>query len=90
MTNTLPLTEKMCDALLDREDYEGKELVEEDNWDADGKYQSKEVIFNYGGLTWVAYMSRSGSPFTDYEYDHPEEATQVQAVEKTITVWENV
>lgn len=70
---------------------DGKHLtvVEEGEFEQDGKTQSAELIFRDGEKFYRAYVYRSGSPFTDWDYDDWGDA-DVQEVEKRevkITRW---
>lgn len=81
----------------DPEDY-GK-ILYETGWSVDYKYQHLTVIIDISPEqaekyteehditctpgTYAIHASRSGSPFTDYEYDDPE-------IEEVETYWENV
>lgn len=70
-------------------DLSSAEVVDEDEWIQDGKYQFRNLIFKYQDKFYALPCSRSGSPFTDwyYEYDQPYEVVKQQ---KVIEVWTTV
>jgi len=65
-------------------------IVEEGEWIQDGKCQYRSRIFEVDGKYWEYYQSRSGSPFTDWEYEESDEAIQVERKEVTRVIWEPV
>lgn len=71
-------------------------MVVEGEWVQDCKFQLLTVIVEYlpTGKFYRCTIGRSGSPFTDWEYDHDygdlPDLEEVVQVEKTITVWEAV
>ncbi|MCK5017722.1 MAG: hypothetical protein KAS32_11725, partial [Candidatus Peribacteraceae bacterium] len=86
---TMKLTKEQVNLIffeLDSKDdeWEGFKLVDEGEWEDDGKYQYKEVVFEYEGKTWALDVDRSGSYFTDYYYGVVENANGaiVKEVEK--------
>ena len=76
------------------------ELVHEGEWEQDGKCQHLQVIYEAkdDGKYYSFWVSRSGSPFTDWYYDQfeymkegaMEKLTEVEKVEKVIMSWEVV
>lgn len=66
--------------------------VEEGDFEQEGKYQSAELIFTDGEKHYRSYVSRSGSPFTDWEYDDYGDADvdEVEKREVTVTKWVSV
>ena len=73
----------------------GFEVIEEDEWTQDHKYQLKDWIFKYEGKFYQLTENRSGSPFTDWFYgsDYWEaevEVEEVEPVEVKITQWKVV
>ena len=62
---------------------------EEGDFEQDGKYQSAELIFTDGSKFFRAYITRSGSPFTDWHYDDYGDADidEVEKREVTVTRW---
>ena len=73
----------------------GFTAVEEGDWIQDGKYQNKEIVFGFQGKYYFLNEGRSGSPFTDWNYDSeywPEELDVPEAIAstETITVWKVV
>ena len=75
------------------EDVEDWELIEETDWDDQGKYQYQDVIILKDGQHYMFTIGRSGSYFSDYEYDYNEykdgmiELTPVTRKYKTIEYW---
>lgn len=65
------------------------ETVEEGEFEQDHKYQSAELIFTDGEKTYRAFVTRSGSPFTDWHYDDFGDAdvTEVEKREVTVSRW---
>ena len=81
--------------LEDGESPKGFELVEEGEWEVDCKYQHRFIVFKYQDKYYMLTSSRSGSPFTDYEYesqwwDAEEECPEVQEVSVMVTEWRTV
>jgi hypothetical protein len=76
-------------------EHDGFRVIEEGEWDDDGKYQYREIIFEHEGKFWALYDQRSGSHFTDWyhsirEGDHDGIVYEVRRVTKTVHVWETV
>jgi len=71
------------------EDHPDYETVDESNWDDQGKYQYcypvvKDII---SGKSYTFTVQRSGSYFSDYDFDFPDaELTEVHKVTETIIV----
>lgn len=65
------------------------EIVEEGDFEQDYKTQSAEIIFTDGEFNYCEYVYRSGSPFTDWEYDEwmPVDPVKVEKVEVITTEW---
>jgi hypothetical protein len=68
------------------------EFVESSEWEQDAKMQSCRVIFKTKNNDYYAYwVYRSGSPFTDWDYDldynKTIECQQVRQVEVVKTDW---
>lgn len=94
MGNTITLDEDEYRAALG-EDHEDFELIEESEWTQDYKYQNMDVIVKHipTGKFYEGGVSRSGSPFTDWEYDYGDcTLYEVKRVTETITreVWKAV
>lgn len=73
----------------------GFTAVEEGDWVQDYKYQHRETIFKFQDKFYSLNESRSGSPFTDWNYDSeywPEELEVPEVVlEKVLcTKWKVV
>ena len=63
--------------------------VEEGDFSQDGKYQTAKLIFTDGEKYYSGFISRSGSPFTDWHYDDYGDAdvTEVEKREITVVTW---
>ncbi|WP_240514576.1 deoxynucleoside kinase [Bacillus wiedmannii] len=76
-------------------DPEKYELVEDaEDWEVDGKYQNSSIIFKHkaSGKHYKYYVTRSGSPFTDYEYYFDDDVFEVEYKEevKLVKGWVSV
>jgi len=88
-------TVKKLEALYDdnwevEEDYEKFEIIEKGEWTQDYKYQNMEVVVKFEDKFYQLCFSRSGSPFTDWDYNDPEglEVTRHEkVVTKTVVEW---
>lgn len=75
------------------EDVEHLEFIEETDWDDQGKYQFQDVIFKKDEKYYMFTIGRSGSYFSDYDYDYSEdkngmvECVEVTKKTKTIEYW---
>ena len=93
---TMKMTEEQVDRVFCEmgvgEEYEGFKIVEKLPWEDEGKYQHRGVIFEYKGKTWCVWISRSGSYFTDYNYDYEDGSTaeEVERVEVVTYKWNTV
>ena len=54
-------------------------LVESSEWVQDHKFQSKELIFTDGEKHYSGHIGRSGSPFTEWQYDSENEGADSSA-----------
>jgi hypothetical protein len=61
-------------------------VVEEGEFEQDGKYQNAEIIFTDGERFYSSYIMRSGSPFTEWHYEEYGDADITEVVKKEITV----
>lgn len=61
-------------------------------WRDEGKYQYQEVVFQEEGFEgyWMLSVTRSGSYFSDYDFQYDTTATQVKPVEKISISWVGV
>lgn len=70
----------------------GKEIaiVHVGDWVSEGKWDSNEFVVEYGGKFYLAHRSRTGSYYSDYEYQEPKPVDFMEAkkVTRTIEVWE--
>lgn len=68
------------------------EIVEQSDWTVDHKYEYRDTIFSFKGEFFMITEGRSGSYFTEYNYDSEYwndevETTAVEQVEVTIKEW---
>lgn len=72
-------------------DHENFKLIKEGDWEVDTKYQSRTSIVQdvVTGKYYSGTESRSGSPFTDYEYYSDQTLYEVVRLEETrvIVTW---
>jgi hypothetical protein len=82
---------KYGDSYNDLEDIEGIEIVEEDDWTQEHKYQYKDTYFKYKDHFFCLSESRSGSYHTDWYYNEPD-VYEVKRITKVVetTVWKKV
>lgn len=68
------------------------EAVETGEWEQDYKYQNASVVFTDGARFYSTTITRSGSPFTDWEYvDYGDaDVTEVQKISVVVERWVNV
>lgn len=74
------------------EDSDLYEIIEEDDWTQDGKYQfANTVVQTPDGKYWSIRQSRSGSYHTDWYYNDPD-VIEVTPHLETITIkkWKSV
>lgn len=59
-------------------------MIEEGNWQDDGKYSSIEYIFEYNGKFYSIDNYKTGSYYTDYTFGHEswEDEIECEEVEK--------
>jgi hypothetical protein len=60
--------------------------VEEGEFEQDHKYQSAELIFTDGEKHYSAFVTRSGSPFTDWDYDDYGDASVAEVEKREVTI----
>ena len=67
-------------------------VVEVGDFEQDGKYQYADIIFTDGFKHYRTYITRSGSPFTDWVYVDYGDAVidEVEKREVTVTRWVSV
>jgi len=66
------------------------EIIEEGDWIQDYKMQYKETIFKHAGKYYSYTQERSGSVFSDWQYEDPEDPVEVEKVEVVIAKWRAV
>jgi hypothetical protein len=72
-------------------EYQEVEIVEgEDDWQVEHKCEQSQIIFKYQDKYYAFWLTRWGNYWSGYEYDEPEDAYEVEQVEKTILVWKAV
>lgn len=88
---TVSLSEEDVENLWDAvgNESDGYRTVEILPWNDQGKYQFQPVIIEHldSGGFYQFNVSRSGSYFTDYEYNLPTTAYKVKKIERTIFEW---
>jgi len=84
----MKLTEEQAQKIL-WEDSEEFDTVEVGDFVADYKTENAEVIFKPKGTDdhYVLYVSREGSPFTDWHYGYHLDCQAVEQVEVTVKQW---
>lgn len=96
---TLQLTEAKVEALMDEYLEEGDisedgewEMVEPGEWMSDGKYDLCNSIMKHipTGKYYQVNSSRTGSYYTDYDYQYDGTLYEVEPKEVTITTWKVV
>jgi hypothetical protein len=71
MMNNIKMFEDLCG--YDIEELDGAEIIEEGDWVTEYKdFATKETIFKYEDNFYKMTATRSGSYYTDYDYDEPE------------------
>lgn len=67
------------------------EVIEDGNWKDGGKYSYCNAIVEHAGKYYEIQRSRSGSYFTDYDYNI-DDVYEVEKFEKTVvqTFWHRV
>lgn len=60
--------------------------VEEGEFEQDHKHQVAEIVFTDGKNFYRGFVSRSGSPFTDWEWDDWGDADIVKVEKKEVVV----
>ena len=62
-------------------------ILEECDWDDNGKYSNRRSIFEFEGKCYAMHISRCGSYHTDYDYDFDLDCHEVQQVQVVIKEW---
>lgn len=88
----MKITEKQAEQIFREEGYDENnkqvfKIVEELDWDDDGKYSHGGRIFEFEGKNYQLSISRSGSYHTDYYFDFTLECQEVEQVTITRKVW---
>lgn len=82
------LNKSEIDELRWAEDSEIFEIVDEGDWDVDCDWQLKALVVRdkRDGKLYSWGMQRSGSPYTDWEYEYDSELIEVERVERVEVV----
>lgn len=90
--NPLELNKEQQEAIFREDDIEGFEytIEEELDWDDDGKYQFGGCIFKHGDKFYSINVTRSGSYFTDYDFQFNHKVREVKKVQVIKEEWVNV
>ena len=67
-------------------DYTKFTVVDRGDWIDDGKWQSCETVYGYEDRFFMVKENRSGSYWSDYDYDEPT-ITEVTPIQVTKTEW---
>lgn len=88
MSNKIKITETVAQEIL-HEDSDLYEIVENGDWVSDGKYDIKDIVVKEiaTGFHYSGYWYRSGSYYTDYDYQYPTELVRVEKREKITYEW---
>lgn len=73
MSTELDLKKLLAEFEEGDDEHDDLELVEESDWTSEGKYEYSETVYRHtptGRFVCIG-RSRSGSYFSDYEYDDP-------------------
>jgi len=81
MTDLNKLAKEFSDDELDPGTYT---VIKKGDWIDEHKHQYQETIISYENKLYCICQSRSGSYWSDYEYDEPE-AYEVEPYEVTVT-----
>jgi hypothetical protein len=79
---------RMIDEILKQYSLDGTygfEILQKYPWEQEGKIQIKQTIIKYKDRFFSIFEYRSGSPFSDWNYDDPT-VVEVVPKEETITV----
>ena len=89
MANYLNLSEEDYDMIMSGLDTENFEVIEDGDFVSEGKYEHKESVVRHKetGKYYSVFQSRTGSYFTDYEFENDLEAVEVEPVEVTKTIY---
>ncbi len=85
MVNYLTVSKEEYDDIMAGFHSERFEIIEKGDWISEGKYESREVVVleKETGKYYAAGQSRSGSYFTDYEWENDLDLVEVKPVEVT-------
>ncbi len=86
--NQITLTEEEARSLAS-EDLDGYKRVERGEWICDGKWEYQDLVFEHleTGKFYLQTNARSGSEFTDYEYEADTELQQVEEKQIIVKKW---
>lgn len=82
------VSKETIDKIVDLWEISSKELeyIERGSWEVDHKYENRETIVKYQDKYYCILENRSGSYFTDYEYNDPF-VYEVQPIKVEVTKW---
>ena len=85
----MTLIRELIEAVHQGEEPEGWRVVDQTDWKAVSKYQTMDYILEdlKEGKYFKATISRTGSPYTDWHYEYPNQMMEVIKAEKTVTYW---
>lgn len=65
-------------------------LVEEGDWEDEGKYSAKATIFAYKEKYYSLVITRTGTYFTSYDFEYDLECPEVFKKTILMTVWSSM
>lgn len=85
MSNYIEVTKEEYEIIMDGDDSDRFKVIEKGDWISEGKFECREVIVKETSTNkyYAAVQSRSGSWFTDYEFEDDLELVEVEPVEVT-------
>mgnify|MGYP006995670095 CR=1 FL=1 len=72
---------------IEREGVEGYEVVHRGKWEDEGKYQYQDIVFLHGGKHWIFCVTRSGSYFSEYNFEYPSIAHEAELKVVRLETW---
>ena len=92
MINPLELTAEQQEEIFRENNIEGfeYEIEEELDWEDDGKYQFGGCVFKHNDKFYLINVTRSGSYFSDYEFQFGDKVREVKKIQVIKEEWKNV